>query len=111
MAKTQVAVAAGSFGLVSAKALTATDTNLHAKFHPSQSAKETALVRNPNKADLFDPAYTVGFDQQLGVLGAEYTTDLTQAPPTLETLPVTGSATIPLDKSVSTGVRLLNLPS
>ena len=122
--QTQVVVAAATFGLVAANAdaLTATNSDLHAKFDASQAAKATALAKNTDKSTAFTgaralanrikvhPAYTAAFGQQLGIVGPEDTTDLTQQQqPTLKALAVTpGSATIGFNKSVSSGVRILS---
>ena len=125
--KTQVVVAAATFGLVTADtdALTASNTELHTKFDASQAAKATALAKNADKSSAFTagvtgaralanrikvhPAYTAAFGQQFGIVGPEDTTDLTQQKPTLKAQAVTpGSATIGFNKSVSSGVRILS---
>ncbi len=125
--KTQVVAVAATFGLATAEtdAVTAANTDLHAEFNASQSAKAMAQARNTEKSDAFTagvtsaralanrikthPAYTTAFGQQLGIIGAEDTTDLTQQQPTLKAQAVTpGSATIGFNKSVSSGVRLLS---
>ncbi|MDA1015148.1 MAG: hypothetical protein O3A00_11935 [Planctomycetota bacterium] len=124
---TQVAALAATFGLVAADtaAVAATNTDLHAKFNTSQAAKATAQAKNTEKSAAFaagisssralakriktHPAYTAAFGQQLGIIGPEDTTDLTQAKPTHKLLAVTpGSVTIGFNKSVSSGVRLLS---
>lgn len=125
--KTQVVVLAATFGLVAADtdALTATNTDLHTKFNASQAAKATAQAKNTEKSAAFKtgvnsaralanrikahPAYTEAFGQQLGVIGPEDTTDLTQEQPTLKAVAVNpGSVSIGFNKSVSSGVRLLS---
>lgn len=124
---TQVAALAATFGLVAADtaAVAATNTDLHAKFNASQAAKATAQAKNTEKSAAFaagvtstralanrikaHPAFTAALGQQLGVIGPEDTTDLTQAKPTLKSLAVNpGSVTIGFNKSVSSGVRLLS---
>ena len=71
------------------------------------SAKATALTKNTDKSTAFTgaralanrikahPADTVAFGQQLEIIGAEDTTDLTQQQPTLKAQAVTpGSANV-----------------
>lgn len=125
--KTQVVALAATFGLVAADtdALTATNTDLHTKFNTAQAAKATAQAKNTEKSATFKtgvnsaralanrikthPAYTEAFGQQLGVVGPEDTTDLTQEKPTLKAVAVNpGSVTVGFTKSVSSGVRLLS---
>ena len=53
------------------------------------------------------PAYTTTMGQQLGILGPEDTTDLTNEKPTLQASSINpGSVTIGFNKSISGGIRL-----
>lgn len=98
---------------------------MHQKLNAANSAKAIAQARNSEKSVAFTdgvaqvrslarrikahPAYTSAMGEQLGIVGPEDSTDLSQSKPTLKSTAVTpGSVTIGFNKSVSTGVRILS---
>ena len=125
--RTQIAAIAAIFGLLPAEveALLAGNVQLHTKYEAAVAAKAMSLAKNAEKLDSFKtcitaaralanrikthPAYTPAFGQQLGIIGAEDSTDLSQEKPTLKATAITpGSLTIGFNKSTSSGVRILS---
>lgn len=123
--KTQVAALAATFGLTAAEvtALSDRNTDLHTRATDANTAKATAQAKTAEKQNSFrtgtnearalanrcktHPAYTEASGQQLGIIGPEDTTDLTNAKPTLQAAAVTtNSVTINFNKSISSGVRI-----
>lgn len=124
--KTQVAALAATFGLTAGEvAAVDTDyatfntklTTLNTKKAEQQAAatdKQTtrksvvSRVRALGNRLKAHPSYTAALGQQLGIVGPEDTTDLTQSKPTLQAVSVNpGVVTIGFNKSISSGIRLL----
>ncbi|MFM2295022.1 MAG: hypothetical protein RLZZ350_1435 [Verrucomicrobiota bacterium] len=113
---------AGPLGLTGEiAALTARNTGLHAKYNTLQAAQNAAkaAVTDYNTAEAasrladrvlvqrakLSPNYTDALGNNLGVIGAEDTTDLTTAKPTLTaTDHLAGNIEVQFNKSISQGV-------
>jgi hypothetical protein len=125
--KNQVAALAATFGLTTGEVTAVANRNsdMHTKFSDSQAAKATAQAKAADKQVSFrtgvaetralanrlkaHPSYTTALGEQLGIVGPEDTTDLTNAKPTLAAAAVTpGLVTIQFNKSISSGVRILS---
>jgi hypothetical protein len=125
--KTQVAAVAATVGLATSDvdAVTADNTSLNAKVTALNTAKTAQQAAAADKATTFrnviarsrsvanrikaHPNYTEAIGRQLGIIGPEDTTDLSQAKPTLRAEAVTaGSVRIGFNKSVSSGVRIFS---
>ena len=115
--KTQVAALAATFGLTAGEvtALSTRNTDLHTKATDANAAKATAQAKTSEKQTSFrdgtnearalanrcktHPAYTEALGQQLGIIGPEDTTDISNSKPTLKATAVTtGSVTIGFNK-------------
>ena len=125
--KTQVAAVATTVGLATADvdALTADNTSLNTKITALNAAKTAQQAATADKANVFrsvitrargianrvksHPNYTEALGRQLGIVGPEDTTDLSQAQPTLRNEAVSpGSVRMGFNKSVSSGVRIFS---
>jgi hypothetical protein len=125
--KTQVAALAATFGLTAGE-VTAVETDftsfntklntLNTKKNEQQAAatdKQTTRKNVVTRARALGKrlkahaSYTATLGQQLGIIGPEDTTDLTNAKPTLQAISVNpGAVSIGFNKSISSGIRLLS---
>ena len=122
---TQVAVVGATLGLSAGEitAVATRNTEMHTKATAANTAKANSQAKTSEKQLSFrtgttetralgnrfkaHPSYTTALGEQLGIIGPEDTTDLTNAKPTLKpTAIVTGSVTLGFNKSISSGVRL-----
>ncbi len=122
--KTQVAALKTTFGLADAEVTAVADdnTSAHTKVTAANTAKQASQASTQDKSTVkrgiearsrtlanklkAHANYTAALGQQLGIIGPEDTTDLTNAKPTLKVDDSTpGRITVEFTKSISDGVN------
>jgi hypothetical protein len=125
--KTQAAAVAATVGLIAADTTVINNDNaeLHTKHTAMVTAKAAQQAATAGKKNSFrnvsdrtralanriktHAAYTTAIGEQLGIVGAEDTTDLNTAKPTLRLTAATpGNVRIEFNKGLSDGVRILS---